>query len=170
MEYITVGEVLKAQGIAGEIKVKPLTASVERFKKLRVLYIDGKPFKIMGLRLDREHAFLKLQGVDNRNAAELLRGKFLQIDRVNAIELDEGEYFVVDLIGCSVTDESGAVLGIITDIFQNGGAVDIINAKGSDGKEFRFPFLNRLVASVDVAEKKFTVKKELLDEVCVYDD
>ena len=170
MEYITVGEVLKAQGIAGELKVKPLTASPERFKKLRVFYIDGRPLRITGLRLDRDYAYVKLQGIDDRNAAELMRGKFLQIDRVNAIELDDGEYFVADLIGCNVVSDDGNVLGVITDIFQNGGAVDVINAKWINGKEFRFPFLNRLVASVSVTEKKFVVKKILLDEVCVYDD
>ncbi len=170
MDYITVGEILKAQGIAGEVKVKPFTQSGERFKKLRVLYIDNRPYKIMGLRVERDCVYIKLQGVDDRNAAEALRGKHLLIDRVNAVDLDEGEYFIADLIGCEVVCEKGEVMGTITDVSQYGGSADVITARNSAGKEFRFPFLNRLVSNVDIAEKKFNVIKKLLDEVCVYDD
>ena len=111
-----------------------------------------------------------MQVVDDRNAAEMLRGKFLSIDRVNAVELDDGEYFITDLIGCAVVDENGKELGKITDVLQNGGAVDVICAVSSLGKEFRFPFLNRIVSSVNIAEKKFAVIEKLLNEVCVYDD
>lgn len=161
---------MRAHGIAGEVKVKPLTASAERFKKLRVLYVDEKPYRIMSLRTEREYAYIKLQGIDDRNAAELLRGKFLSIDRVNAIDLDDGEYFIADLIGCEVIADDGKALGKITDVSQNSGTADVITVKAEGGKELRFPFLNRIVSSVNVAEKKFTVIRKLLDEVCVYDD
>lgn len=169
MDYITVGEIIKAQGIVGEVKVKPLTDDSGRFEKLRVLYIDGKPLRVLGLRVERNYVYIKLQGVDDRNAAELLRGKFLQIDRVNAVDLDDDEYFIADLIGCDVVAD-GCGLGRITDVFQYGGAADVITARALNGKEFRFPFLKRIVESVDIAGKKFNVKKECLDEVCVYDD
>ena len=170
MDYVTVGEILKAQGIAGEVKVRPLTATPERFKKLKTLYIDERPFRVLGLRIDREFVYIKLQGVDDRNASEALRGKFLTIDRVNAVDLDDDEYFIADLLGCEVVTETGEVLGKIFDISQDSGSVDVISARSNDGKEFRFPFLNRIVEKVDVAGKKFAVIKRLLDEVCVYDD
>lgn len=169
MEYITVGEIVRAQGIAGEIKVKPLTASCERFRKLRVLYVDEKPFRVLGLRIDRGYAFLKLQGIDDRNAAESLRGKFITIDRVNAVDLDEGEFFIADLIGCTLLTEKGAVLGKVTDVLQHG-AADVLCAVNSERKEFRFPFLKRLLLGADMQEKTITLDSEKLQEVCVYDD
>ena len=86
------------------------------------------------------------------------------------MDLDEGEYFIADLLGCEVITEMGEVLGVIFDISQDSGSVDVISARTEDGKEFRFPFLNRIVDNVNVAEKHFTVIKRLLDEVCVYDD
>lgn len=170
MEYITVGEIVKAQGIAGEIKVKTLTDSPERFRKLRVLYLDERPYKVLGLRLDRDFAYLKLQGIDDRNAAEGLRGKFVQIDRVHAVDLEEDEYFIADLIGCEVQDDSGAILGKIVDLSQTGGAVDVIEAISTRGGAFRFPFLRRVILHVDVKAKRFVVDRNALDEVCVYDD
>ncbi len=170
MDYITVGEIIKAQGIGGEVKVRPLTADIERFRKLRVLYAEEKPYRIMGLRLDRDYAYIKLQGVDTRNAAEELRGKFLQIDRINAVDLEEDEYFISDLIGCGIFTEENILLGKITDVSQSSGSVDVISARSPQGKEFRFPFLKRIVVGVDVAQKRFAVMRKLLEEVCVYDD
>ena len=169
MEYITVGEVLKAQGIAGEIKVRSLSDSAERFAKLRVVYVENKPYKILNLRIDREYVYLRLQGVENRTVAETLRGKFLQIDRVHAVDLKESEYFIADLIGCELIADD-CPLGAITDILQNGGGADVINVRAPSGKELRFPFLNRIVKEVDVECKRFVVYRKLLDEVCVYDD
>lgn len=170
MDYITVGEIVKAQGISGDVKVKTLTAEPERFHKLRVLYIDGKPYKVLRLRVEREFAYVKLQGVDDRTTAEALRGKFLQIDRINAVDLDEDEYFIADMIGCAVVTPEGRTLGTITDVSQYGGAADVITARKPNGAEFRFPFLNRITKEVDVAGKRFVVYEDKLDEVCVYDD
>lgn len=170
MDYITVGEIVKAQGIRGELKVRPLTADPERFNKLRVLYVDEKPFRILGLRVERDYVYIRLQGVDDRNAAELLRGRFVQIDRINAVDLEENEYFIADLIGCALADEDGNVLGEIVDVAQNAGAADVISVRCPNGKEMRFPFLNRVVQSVQIETKRFIVIKKRLDEVCVYDD
>lgn len=168
MDYITIGEILRPQGIKGEIKVKPLTDEPERFKKLRVVYIDEKPYRLSGVRSDAAAVFLRMQGVDDRNAAEALRGKHIKIDKVNAVACEENEFYISDVVGCDVVDDDGCVMGVITDILKYG-AADVICCKGERG-EFRFPFLNRVVQRVDVDGKKFFVVRKLLDEVCVYDD
>ncbi len=169
MDFLVVGEILRPQGILGELKVKTLTATPTRFSKLRVLYIDERPYRVLGLRLDRDYAFVRLQGIEDRNAAESMRGKFLCIDRVNAVSLDEDEFFIADLIGCRLQTQNGAVLGSITQVLQHG-AADVICACDEKGKEFRFPFLKRLLCGVDVEHKTVTVFVEKLREVCVYDD
>ena len=168
MEYLTVGEVIKAQGIKGEIKVRPLTDNPLRFKKLKIVYIDNRPNKILTARITDGFVFLCLDGCDTRDKALALVGKELKIDRVNAVELDEGSYFIADLIGCTVCDENGNVLGIIKDILQYG-AADVITAQ-KDGKEFRFPFLKRIVEEIDTDARIFKVSAKKLAEVCVYDD
>lgn len=170
MDYITVGEIVKAQGIRGEVKVRSLAASPDRFSKLRVLYIDEKPFRLLGVRGEGEYVYIKLQGIDDRNAAERLCGKFLRIDRINAVDLDDGEYFIADILGCTVVTTAGDTVGKITDVAQNAGTADVITVAMSNGKEMRFPFLNRVVEKVDIDAKTFTVIAEKLQEVCVYDD
>ncbi len=168
MDYITIGEVLKPQGIRGEIKVRPLTADSSRYKKLRVVYVDNKSYKITSMRFDFNAVYLKLLGVDDRNTAELFRGKEICIDRVNAVSVDDGEYFITDVIGCKVVTENGDILGEITDILQYG-AADVICAV-NDKTTFRFPFLLKVVKDVLIAEKKFVVYADKFSGVCVYDD
>ena len=58
MAFITIGEILKAQGIKGEIKIKPLTDDIERFRKLKMVYIDGVPYKISSKRIDDKFVYL----------------------------------------------------------------------------------------------------------------
>ncbi|MDE7395863.1 MAG: PRC-barrel domain-containing protein, partial [Clostridiales bacterium] len=100
---------------------------------------------------------------------ESLRCKFLTIDRVNAVDLDEGEFFIADLIGCTLFTEKGDALGKVTDVLQHG-AVDVLCAVDSENKEFRFPFLKRLLLGADMQAKTIMLDGEKLQEVCVYDD
>lgn len=167
-EYIEIGEIVRAHGINGDLKIKKLTSDTERFKKLKLVYIEGKPYKIMQLRDAGDFVFLRFSGVTNRNEAEALKGKFISIDRVNAIDLQEGEYFIVDLIGSEIVTVNGEKLGVIKDISSFGSA-DVIEAEGERGK-FGFPFLNKLVFKIDIEAKLFIVKAEEFEKVVVYED
>lgn len=169
MENITIGEILKAQGIKGEVKVRPLTDDVSRYRKLRLVYVEGRPYRLLHCRMDNEFVYLTLEGITDRNQAESLRGKTLQIDRVNAVTVDEDAFFIADIVGCALTDEQGAEMAVITDVLQFG-AADVIVARDGAGKELRFPFLNRIVDRIDIEAKRFAVYRDKLQEVCVYDD
>ncbi len=167
MDYITVGEILKPQGIKGAVKVKPLTDDPKRFERLKLVYIDSRPYPITSVIINGGFVVLTFAGIDDRNAAELLRGKLLEIDRVNAVDPGEG-YLVADIIGCTLTDERGRILGEITDV-DAFGAADVITGR-TKTREFRFPFLNKIVFKIAVAEKRFMVYKKLWEEVTVFDD
>ena len=168
MDYIVVGEVLKPQGIKGELKVKPLTDDSARFRKLRTVYFDDVPYRIVSCRID-SFVYIKLEGVDSRNAAEYFVGKQVNIDRIHAVSPKEGSYFIVDLIGCDIRNENGVSLCIIRDI-DNFGSADVNTAEEENRKIFRFPFLNRVVVDVDVDAKTVSVAEKELTAVCVYED
>lgn len=168
MDYMVIGEIIKAQGIRGELKIKPLTDDASRFKRLKVIYLDEKAFKIQSCRTDT-FVYLKLESIDSRNIAEQYVGKQVSIDRINSIPLENDSYFIVDLIGCILSDEQGAEIGVITDI-DSFGAADVITVKDSEGKILRFPFLNRITDSVDVGAKVMRVKRKEFEGVCVYED
>lgn len=165
--YITIGEIVKAQGIKGEIKVKPLTDDVNRFKKLKQVYIDGLGYDIKSLRIDGACVFLSLAGVTDRNRAETLVGREVTIDRVHAVPLPDNTYFIADIIGCDVYLSDGKYLGKVDYVYQNG-AADVYEVKGD--KNVMFPFLGVLISSVDINKKKIVLSSDEFAKVAVYED
>ncbi len=167
-EFLKIGLIVKPQGIRGEVKVQPLTDDASRFYDLKQVFIDNTTFKVLNARVGDGCVYLALNGVADRNAAELLRGKFLTVDRQNAIRPKEGTYFIVDIIGCKVLTDTGIDVGVVFEVTE--AKTDIFTLKTPDGKILRFPFLKDLVENVDVDKKIITVKEKRLGEVSVYED
>ena len=161
---LTIGEVLKPQGIRGEIKVKPFTDSAADFSHFKRVFLDGEEYKVLGMRMGDGCVYLALRGVPDRNAAELLRGKKVTVPREDAPPLEEGTYYIADLLGCEVYTDGGKLLGILKDIRQL--ATDVYTIE-KDGKETLFPAVKGVVETVDVAAKKITVNAKRFEEVAV---
>ena len=87
-----IGRILKPQGIRGEVKVDPLTDDSSRFCVLKSVSVGNELKRIQSVRLSESDKFvyIKFVGVDDRNAAELLRGRFVSVDRAAAVPLDAG--------------------------------------------------------------------------------
>lgn len=168
MDFIVIGEVLKPQGIRGELKIAPLTDDAARFRKLRAVYVDSVPHRIVSCRIS-DYVFLKLEGVDTRNDAEKFVGKQITIDRIHAIVPEQDSFFIVDLLDCKLIDETDEELGVVCDV-SNYGSADVITAKDGKGRVFRFPFLKRIYVGIDVNRKVIDVKRQELEAVSVYED
>lgn len=166
---LTIGEITKPQGITGSVKVRPYTDDVSRFKSLKKVYIEGNEYTVLKSSVSPDAVIIWLKGVADRNAAELLRGKFLEVDREDAVPLKEGKYFIVDVIASDVVTEQGLFLGKVTDITTKSYA-DVYTAVNEKGKTLMFPLLKDLLVSIDVLNKKITVNKKRFDEVTVYED
>ncbi len=168
IEKINVGFILKPQGVKGELKVEPLTDDVNRFKALKKVFIDQKPYKVAHARISSGVAFLCLEGITDRNTAELFRNKYIVIDREDAVELKENSYFVADLVGSLCFFEDGKEFGEVIEIIPN--RTDIFTVKTTNGKTARFPFLLDVVVNVNVESGKITLNEKRLMEVCLYED
>ena len=115
---LTIGVILKPQGIRGELKVKPFTDFAEDFQGIKRVYIDGEERKVLSVRIGAGAVCLGIAGVPDRNAAELLRGQELKIPRSDAPEPEEGSYYIADLLDSELYFEEGEFLGKLTDIRQ----------------------------------------------------
>ena len=169
--YLAIGEILRPRGIAGEMKVKPLTDDPHRFLDLKTVFLspDGQhPAKVLSARVDPDSVALRLEGVDNRDDAEKLRGLLLYVSRADAVPLPEDANFIVDLIGCRGIDENGRDLGVLVDVMQPGGN-DVYVFQGPLG-EVLVPALKRVVLSVDIEEKIMRLSARGVDETCVFED
>ena len=172
-QYLMIGEVLKPQGIRGEVKVKPYAANHEDFRRWKKLYLQEKdgsyaPIKAVCSRVHDGFAYVTLGECASIEDAEKLRGRQLFIDRAQAGKLAEGEVFLSDLIGCEAVDEQGNTLGTLTDVLQHG-AVDVYVFKTSKGT-LMAPALKAVFPTVDVAARRIDVVSERLEEVAVREE
>ncbi len=160
LDYLTIGTIVNVHGVHGEVKVYPDTDDVNRFRKLKsVLLFSGgvrKKVEVRGVKFTNKLVVLKLEGIDDRDAADRLRGTELQVERKDAIELPEGRHFIGDLIGCRVVEDNGNLLGPITDVLQ-GPSCDLYEVD-CDGKKLLIPVLDGVVLSVDIANETVEVK------------
>ena len=163
-DKLNVGEVLKPQGIRGELKVKPFTDDAEVFRDFTRVFVEETPYKVLSVRTGGGLVFLGLKGVPDRNAAELLRGKQLYVAREDAPVPEEGRYYIADLLGCNLVIETGETLGRLTGVRQ--AATDIYTVE-MDGKEVMFPAADGVITAVDVQSGTITVNKKRFFEVAV---
>ena len=163
-EKVTVAIVLKPQGIRGEVKVKAMTDSAEDLTAFKSVLIDGVAYSVLSVRCQGEFAYLSLRGIADRNGAELLRGKNIEVDRADMPDLPDGRYYIGDLIGCSVVNERGDILGTVEDVTP--AKTDIFTLK-SDNKTIMFPAADGVISEVDEKNKKITVNSKRFKEVSI---
>jgi len=162
-----VGQVLKPQGIKGELKVISISPNPDRFKTLKKIFIKKEnltSYSIESVRISDKFVFLKLFGINNRDDSENLRGCDILIDKSDLIDLLPDEYFIHDLIGCQVVTEEGLNLGDICEVSQYSGN-DVYVVKNDVGKELLLPATKEVIKQVDIKNKKIFIHllKGLLD-------
>ena len=171
-EYLMIGEITKPQGVRGEVKVRPCTCDAERFEGLETVYVEKEggyaPLNIHVNRLGADAVFMNVEGVNDRDAAEKLRGTLLYIDRAHAVELDEDTNFLADLYGLHGLTDDGRDLGRLADVLQPGGN-DVYVFRGPLG-EVLVPALKSVVLKVDLQAGEMLLDGKRLDEVAVFDE
>lgn len=147
---LQIGKITSVFGIKGEVKVQPWCDSPELLCEFDTLYWkSGTPVKIESSRVQKNMVVMKIEGVDDPDAAQKLRNHVLYMDR-NDVELDEGSYFIVDLIGLTVVDSrDGKVYGMLSDVTETG-ANDVYHITDEDGRLLLIPAIPEVVDEVDI--------------------
>ena len=170
--FLLIGEILKPQGVAGEVKVKPYTDDPDRFLRLKeVFFQEGEAYHPRGVHCSRVNdgfAYLSVEGFDTREAVEKLRGEKLFVDRSHAVPLSEDEVFICDLIGCEAVDTKGNAIGTLVDVMQPGGT-DVYVFDTPKGRML-MPALKAAVPTVDVKARKVVLDESKLPEVAFFED
>ena len=171
-EYLLLGEIVRPQGIRGEVKVRHYTDDPERFYDLDVVFLKrGESYDEMTVtdaRVQGDDVYLKLEGIDDRNEAEKLRNIQLWVDRENAVELGEDEVFIADILGAKAFDTKGNQLGILKDVLTPGG-VDVFVLKTPKGT-LMFPALKEVLLEMNADEGRLVLDENKLEEVALYED
>ena len=157
MEKIKIGKIVNTVGLKGEVKVYNYSDSIEIYETIESIYVEDRPTVIENVRAQKNMVILKLEGADDRNAAEALRGRELYITEDDLPELPEGQYYVRDLIEMSVIEKDEKLLGHVTDVLQNT-AQDIFEVERENGNKLLIPKVDQFVLDIDTEKREITVK------------
>ena len=160
MDIIKLGKITAPQGIRGEVRVYPYTDKLTRFSEIEAVYLNGRRCRIRKVRYMKNMAVLKLEGIDDRNAAEAVRNQELMLPKEELWEQPEDTYFVDDLVGCSVVSEDGSPVGMLKAVHSRP-AQDLYEIEKGDGSTFLLPAVKEFVRGVDIGNK--TIKIHMIE-------
>ena len=181
-DAIEVGRILDAWGLKGWVKVLSHSADPEALFSAKSWFLQVPDAKFrpgftafsgtvsLGVDEVKTHSgsvVAKFSGVDERNAAEALRGARIFLPRSSFPAASKDEYYWVDLIGLNVVNREGVALGLVRDLMATGPhsvlCVEYTTSQedGTTTKatvaERMIPFVAAYVDAVDIAGKRITV-------------
>ncbi len=162
-DLVRVGIIIKPHGIHGELKVKPLTDSPNRFHSLSEIFmipVDGDnsfSAKIESVRLHQNKVLIKLDCINSVNEAETVIGYEICINREECIELPSDTYFAFDLIGLKVLSPVGEYVGTIADVLSSPGQ-DLLVVKKKNNKKVMIPFVAEIVTDISIDQKRIKIQ------------
>jgi 16S rRNA processing protein RimM len=117
---LEIGRIGRPHGVRGEVTVTFVSNRPERVAPGASFHADGRVLVIASAREHQDKWLVHFEGVDDRTAAEELRGALLTAAPLDAsAPLDDGEFWVHELIGSPVVDTAGRALGRIVGIEAN---------------------------------------------------
>lgn len=154
---LIIGKITAAHGVRGELTVFPLTDDARRFLSLKSAFLcdenaeKEEPCVIKSARIDRDRVLMKIEGCEDRNKAEELKGRFISVDRKDAVKLQDGAFFIEDLKGLNVIDDDKGELGIVKDVYKSGPKyIVMIQRKGK--QDLLVPFVKEILYSIEPDE------------------
>jgi 16S rRNA processing protein RimM len=159
--FLLLGRVLRPHGVRGELRIEILTAYPERIMPGMVVNIGPDPaeaapeYEITKVRTHQQYLILQVDGVNDRDAADLLREQYVMVALEDAIPLDEDEFYLFQAIGLAVYTDEDEHLGAIVDVLETG-ANDVYVIQGPRG-EVLLPAIDECIVDVDIDAGKMTV-------------
>jgi 16S rRNA processing protein RimM len=151
---VAVGRIARSRGVRGDLFVEPWTdVPEERFavgSVLRTEPAERGPLRVAQMSTAGGKLVVHFAGVDDRAAADALRGTRLLIAAADRPALeDPDEFYDTDLVGLTARTVSGEVLGPVREVVHAGGADYLVLDLA--GAEKLVPFVAAIVPTVDVA-------------------
>jgi 16S rRNA processing protein RimM len=150
-QFLIIARITGAHGLNGRLRLDVFTDFIERFAPGSKLYLkignSFKPFLSTEFVGKSKNLLIKLENIDDRDAALSLKGAEIYITRSEAEktrdQLGSDSFYFYDLIGCSVFLDND-IFGKVVDLMGSGeNTILVIN--NDKGKEFLIPFNNSMV-------------------------
>jgi 16S rRNA processing protein RimM len=152
---ILMGRIGAAHGVKGEVRIQSFTEDPMALVDYGPLATSkpGLTVTILSARTTTNVLVARLEGVNDRNAAEKLNGVELFVDRALLPEPEnDDDFYHADLIGLAARLSDGSEIGKVTAV-PNYGAGDLIEIRDPrSGDTYLYPFTKAVVPEVRIAE------------------
>ncbi|MBA2451262.1 MAG: 16S rRNA processing protein RimM [Chloroflexi bacterium] len=178
--FLIVARVVRAHGTTGELSCEIVTEFPRRFRRTKTVYLGPeqgrpepstpdhgpsetpRPYAVQQARVaPRGHGqqlLLKVEGIDDREAAERLRGVAVQVPESEAWQLPRGRFYWHQIVGLRVVTVDGRELGMVKEILETG-ANDVYVVQTEQG-ELLLPAIKDVVK--EIAPERGVMLVELL--------
>jgi 16S rRNA processing protein RimM len=176
-EYAIVGLIRKAQGIRGEVVIEPLTdkpdvvfasgsrvfAGTSDGDLAIVTDVKGEEetptLTVVGTKPFKKGLIVQFEELQDRDSAELWRGRYLLAPFAELPPLQEDEVYLHDLIGMSVVSTTGEPLGAVTTFYELPQGI-MLDVKTKGGSTI-IPYRPEIVVRTDIAERKIVIDETI---------
>jgi 16S rRNA processing protein RimM len=161
------GRVAAPYAVKGWLKIQPFTEYLDGLLDYDFWWLgheEGrrkgwKEYRVLEGKVHGQTLVVQLDGVDDRTAAEALKGLDVAVNRAEFPETDEDEYYWDDLIGLDVVNTEGVSLGKVAGLLETG-AHDVLRVvdEREELRERLIPFVDAYVREVDMEGKRILVE------------
>ncbi len=148
MKRVCLGKIAQAHGIKGLVKLFPYGQDPALLEGELFTGEDSEETLTITLKNPLGKFILaEIEGCNDRNKAEALKGTEIWVSRETLPEPEEGEFYIEDLIGLMAIDENGTAIGTITAV-ENYGAGDLLEIKPLSSQSFLLPLTDDTVTEI----------------------
>jgi len=159
---IVLGRVGEPYGIKGWVRIQPFGDDPLSWRKIPEWYLaaaedgDWQAYQLLKLETHGNGLVAHLAGVDDRDAAESLRGFLLAAPREALPATAKDEFYWADLLGMRVETLAAEELGTVAGLLETG-AHDVLRVEDGAGQERLLPFVSAIVREVDPEKRLIRV-------------
>ena len=161
-KFITIAKITSMHGIKGAVKIL-LYGDKEGFLSYQEYYIDNKKVNISVKNKNSTQLIIQIEHISDRNQAETLRNKLIQIKKSDLKEIiNQDDFYIEELINLTVIDQNSQIIGKITEIV-NYGAGDNVTILFSNDKTSQYPFIEEIFSEINLEKMQITfIKPEII--------
>jgi 16S rRNA processing protein RimM len=138
VRWVELGRIGAPFGLAGWLHVSSYTDPPETLLEygewaLRPEGGERKSYRVIQGQPHGERLVVRLEGVDDRDAAALLTGAWVEVERTELPPTGDREYYRADLVGLEVENLEGIALGRVAYFIDApAGAVMVVEDRGGE--------------------------------------
>ena len=159
---VVLGRIIAPYGVKGWLKIHPYTETIEGLTRYAAWWLgkegDWREVAVVQARPQGKTLVAKLQGCDDRAAAQSLKSLDIAVQRSRLPAVSKGQYYWADLIGLEVVNLNGEALGVVRELFTTG-ANDVLRVQGE--RERLIPYIPQVVREINLDAALIQVDWEL---------